>query len=52
MIPPRPSPVTYMFDMIPFKTYGFVPAIQNERALAFVGIRVCSYIIVLVVSYI
>ena len=26
-----------MFD-IPFITYGFVPAIQNERALAFLGL--------------
>ena len=35
MTPPRPSPVTCL---IPFITYGFVPAIQYERALAFVGI--------------
>ena len=47
MTPPRPSPVTCL---IPFITYGFVPAIQNERALAFVGIplilcryKSCSY---------
>ena len=47
MTPPRPSPVTCL---IPFITYGFVPAIQNERALAFVGIQLilcrsksCSY---------
>ena len=42
MTPPRPSPVTCL---IPFITYGFVPAIQNERALAFVGIQLilCRY---------
>ena len=42
MTPPRPSPVTCL---IPFITYGFVPAIQNERAFAFVGIQLilCRY---------
>ena len=42
MTPPRPSPVTCL---IPFITYGFVPSIQNERALAFVGIQLilCRY---------
>ena len=37
---PSSTQSRYMFD-----TYGFVPAIQNERALAFVGIQLilCRY---------